>query len=140
VVFPPAIFAGARLRTHIVREGRVHFTAADLAWRAGVVTVVVIVITAASYSIGSFASGLFAFFPVAMSSFLVILHTRLGGQAAASTAAHVQAPLVGLGLSLLVVHVMAVTVGVWWSYLAGLSVGIGWNALLWALRQRRLSA
>jgi hypothetical protein len=140
LVFPPAILAGARLRTHIVREGRVHFTAADLAWRAGVVTVVVIVITAASYSIGSFASGLFAFFPVAMSSFLVILHTRLGGQAAASTAAHVQAPLVGLGLSLLVVHVMAVTVGVWWSYLAGLSVGIGWNALLWALRQRRLSA
>jgi hypothetical protein len=35
---------------------------------------------------------------------------------------------------------MAVTVGVWWSYLAGLSVGIGWNALLWALRQRRLRA
>ena len=138
LVFPPAILAGARFRKHTAGKGRVHFTAADLAWRAGVVTVVVIVVTAASYSIGSFASGLFAFFPVAMSSFLVILHRRLGGPAAASTAAHVQAPLVGLGLSLLVVHLMAVPVGVWWSYLAGLSVGIGWNALLWALRQRRL--
>lgn len=140
VVFPPAIVAGARFRTHALARGRVHFTAADLAWRAGVVTLVVVVVTAASYSIGSFASGLFAFFPVAMSSFFVILHTRLGGQAAASTAAHVQAPLIGLGLGLLVVHVMAEPVGVWWSYTAGLSVGIGWNALLWALRQRRLRA
>lgn len=140
VVFPPAILAGARFRTHVVRAGRVHFTGTDLAWRAGVVTVVVIVVTAASYSIGSFASGLFAFFPVAMSSFLVILHKRLGGGAAASTAAHVQAPLFGLGLGLLVVHVTAEPVGVWWSYLAGLSVGIGWNALLWAMRQRRLRA
>lgn len=140
LVFPPAIVAGARFRTHAAARRRVHFTAADLVWRAGVVTMVVIVVTAASYSIGSFASGLFAFFPGAMSSFLVILHMRLGGQAAASTAAHVQAPLIGLGLSLLVVHVMAEPAGVWWSYLAGLSVGIGWNALLCLLRQRRLRA
>jgi len=140
VVFPPAIVAGARLRAYTAVRARAHFTVADLAWRAGVVTAVVIVVTAASYSIGSFASGLFAFFPVAMSSFLVILHTRLGGASAASTAAHVQAPLVGLGLSLLSVHLLALPLGVWWSYLAGLSVGIGWNAMLWMLRPRRLRA
>lgn len=138
VVFPLTIAAGTRFRAAAGIKGRVHLTMRDLTWRAAVVTFVVIVVTAASYSIGSFASGLFAFFPVAMSSFFVILHTRLGGPAAASTAAHVQAPLVGLGFGLLAVHFMAVPVGVWWSYLAGLSIGVGWNALLWQLRRRRL--
>lgn len=140
IVFPLAIAAGARFRGNGGAKGRVHLTGADLAWRAGVVTFVVIVVTTASYSIGSFASGLFAFFPIAMSSFFVILHTRVGGPAAAATAAHIQAPLIGLTLGLLAVHYMAVPFGVWWSYLAGLAFCVGWNALLWGLRQRRLSA
>lgn len=140
IVFPLAILAGTRFRATGAAKGRVHFTAADLAWRAGVVTFCVIVVTAASYSIGSFASGLFAFFPVAMGSFLVILHTRLGGPAAASVAAHVQAPLIGLGLSLLAVHFLAEPVGVWWSYAVALCIGIGWNAMLWTLRNWRQRA
>lgn len=140
IVFPLTIAAGARFRANGGVKGRVHLTVADLAWRAVIVTFVVIAVTAASYSIGSFASGLFAFFPIAMSSFFVILHTRLGGPAAASTAAHVQAPLIGLSFGLLTVHVMAVPVGVWWSYLAGLCIGLAWNAALWLLRNRRLRA
>ena len=36
--------------------------------------------------------------------------------------------LIGLGLSLLVVHLLAEPIGVWWSYAIGLSIGIGWNA------------
>ena len=136
VVFPLAIIAGTRFRSEgAVR--RVSFTGTDLAWRAGVVTLCVIIVTAASHSIGSFASGLFAFFPVAMGSFFVILHPRVGGSATASVAAHVQAPLIGLGLSLLAVHLLAETIGVWWSYAVGLSIGIGWNALLWGLRNWR---
>jgi hypothetical protein len=139
VVFPLAIVASQRFRvTGTVR--RVHLTAADLAWRTGVVTLCVLIVTGASYSIGSFASGLFAFFPVAMGSFFVILHSRLGGPAAASVAAHVQAPLIGLGLSLLAVHYLAEPIGVWWSYAVGLSIGIGWNALLWLTRDWRRRA
>jgi hypothetical protein len=95
-------------------------------------------VTGLSSSIGSYFSGVFAFFPVAMGSFFIILQPRIGGPAAASVAAHVQAPLIGLGLGLLVVHVLAVPLGVWWSYAIGLSVGIGWNLLLWLARQRRL--
>jgi uncharacterized membrane protein (GlpM family) len=133
VVYPLAIVAGGRFRvTGVVR--RLHLTAADFAWRTGVVTLCVLIVTAASYSIGSFLSGLFAFFPVAMGSFFVILQPRIGGPAAASVAAHVHAPLIGLGLSLLAVHLLAEPIGVWWSYAAGLSIGIGWNALLWGLR------
>ena len=138
VVFPLAIMAGRGFRAHGPVKQRIRFTGRDLAWRAGVVTLVVVAVTAASFWIGSFASGLFAFFPVAMSSFLIILHRRAGAAVAASTAAHVQAPLIGLGLGLVVVHLLAVPVGVWWSYLAGLGVGLAWNAMLWALRSRRL--
>jgi uncharacterized membrane protein (GlpM family) len=136
VIYPIAIYAGSRFRvTGAIK--RVSLSARDLAWRAGVVTLCVIVVTAASSSIGSYFSGVFAFFPVAMGSFFIILQPRIGGPAAASVAAHVQAPLVGLGLSLLTVHLLAVPLGVWWSYLIGLSVGIGWNVLLWLARQRR---
>jgi uncharacterized membrane protein (GlpM family) len=137
VVFPLAILAGTRFRAEGAVKARVAITTADLVWRACIVTFCVVVVTAGSSLIGSFASGLFAFFPVAMGSYFVILHPRIGGPAAASVAAHVQAPLIGLGLSLLVVHLLAEPFGVWWSYALGLSVGVGWNALLWGWRRWR---
>jgi hypothetical protein len=136
LVFPLAILASRRFLADGAVK-RVEFTAADLVWRVGVVTLCVIVVTAASSSIGSYYSGVFAFFPVAMGSFFVILHPRIGGPATASVAAHVQAPLIGLGLSLLAVHWLAEPIGVWWSYAIGLSIGIGWNAMLWGLRNWR---
>lgn len=136
LVFPVTIFAGRQFRSEGVIR-RVEFSGADLAWRAAVVTVCVIVVTTASDSIGSYFSGLFAFFPVAMGSFFVILHPRIGGPASASVAAHVQAPLIGLGLSLLAVHLLAGTIGVWWSYAIGLCIGLGWNAVLWTGRHWR---
>jgi uncharacterized membrane protein (GlpM family) len=136
VVYPIAIVVGHRFRAEGAVK-RVTVTAGDLVWRAGVVTLCVVVVTTASSSIGSYFSGVFAFFPVAMGSFFVILHPRIGGPATASVAAHVLTPLVGLGLGLLVVHLLAEPIGVWWSYAVGLSVGIGWNAMLWLLNQRR---
>jgi uncharacterized membrane protein (GlpM family) len=139
VVFPLTILLGRRFRVAGAVK-RVTVTATDIAWRAGVVTLCVLIVTAASYSIGSFASGLFAFLPVAMGSFFFILHTRIGGPAAGSVGAHVQAPLIGLIMGLFTVHLLAVPVGVWWSYAIGLSIGIGWNALLWLARRWRLNA
>jgi uncharacterized membrane protein (GlpM family) len=136
VIYPIAIVAARRFRI----EGsvkRVELTGADLAWRVALVTFCVILVTVASGSIGSYFSGVFAFFPVAMGSFFIILHTRVGGPAAASVAAHVLTPLIGLGLGLLAVHVLAVPLGVWWSYAIGLSIGLGWNALLWLARDWR---
>src|SRR5512139_82297 len=136
VVYPLAIIAARRFRIAGAVK-RVELSGDDLAWRAGVVTFCVLVVTGASSSIGSYFSGVFAFFPVAMGSFFIILHPRIGGPAAASVAAHVLTPLIGLGLSLLAVHLLAGPLGVCWSYAIGLSIGFGWNALLWGLRQRR---
>jgi hypothetical protein len=136
VVFPLTILAGKPYRA-VGAPGRpVRLSVTDLVWRAAVVTLCVIVVTSASDSIGSFASGLFVYFPVAMGSFFIILHPRIGGPATASVAAHVQVPLIGLVLSMLVVHLLAVPLGVWWSYAIGLSTGIAWNAMLWGLRAR----
>jgi uncharacterized membrane protein (GlpM family) len=134
VIYPVTIWLGSRFRVEGAVK-RVKLSGADLAWRVGVVTLCVIVVTTLSSSIGSYFSGVFAFFPIAMASFFIILQPRIGGPAAASVAAHVQAPLIGLGLGLLAVHVLAVPLGVWWSYLIGLGVGVGWNTLLWLARQ-----
>jgi uncharacterized membrane protein (GlpM family) len=139
IVFPITIAASWRFRIPGAAK-KVPLNGTDLAWRAGVVTLCVVVVTGASSSIGSYFSGVFAFFPVAMGSFFVILHPRIGGPAAASVAAYVQAPLVGLGLGLLAVHLLAEPIGVWWAYLIGLSIGVGWNAALWLLRDWRRPA
>ena len=136
VVFPLTIWAGRHFRSEGVKS-KVEMTGRDLAWRAAVVTVVVILVTAASNSIGSVASGIFAFFPVAMSSFFIILHRRIDGPAAASVAAHVQLPLVGLSFGFIAVHYLAVPFGIWWTYLIGLGICLAWNGVLWALRNRR---
>jgi hypothetical protein len=136
VVFAVTIFAAVRFLGDGNVKSHVDLTAGDLVWRAGVVTLCVLIVTGLSSSIGSYFSGVFAFFPVAMSSFFIILHARLGGPAAASVAAHVQAPLVGLFISLYAVHRLAEIIGVWWSYGVGLAIGISWNGALWLWRRQ----
>jgi uncharacterized membrane protein (GlpM family) len=136
VLFPLTIVAGSRFRAESAIKTKVAFTVRDLIWRAAVVTLSVLLVTAASSMIGSYFSGIFAFFPVAMGSYFVILHPRIGGPATASIAAHVQAPMIGLALGLVAVYLMAEPVGVWWAYAAGLAIAIAWNAALWAWRSR----
>ena len=138
VVYPVAILAARSFRVAGAVK-RVELSGVDLAWRAAVVTTCVIAVTAASSSIGSYFSGVFAFFPVAMGSFFIILHPRIGGPASASVAAYVLTPLIGLGLGMLAVHVLAEPIGVWWSYVVGLAIGLAWNALLWLVRNWRAS-
>jgi hypothetical protein len=137
VAFPLAIVVGSRFRAESAAKAKVAFTARDLIWRAAVVTLSVLLATAASTMIGPYFSGIFAFFPVAMGSYFVILHPRIGGPATASIAAHVQAPMIGLALGLVAVALMAEPVGVWWAYTAGLMISVAWNAALWVWRSRR---
>jgi uncharacterized membrane protein (GlpM family) len=114
-------------------------TAFDIPLRAITAAVVVAVVTTASYSIGSFASGMFAVFPIVLCSTIVILHPRVGGKAAASVLAHAQIAFVGLGFGFLVAHYLAEPLGSWWALLVGLSVCIVWSGglLLIRLRQAR---
>jgi hypothetical protein len=137
IVFAITISASRRFRTEGSPSARLPANARDIALRAVTVAVFVVFVTTASHSIGSLASGMLAVFPVAMSSFFVILHPRIGGRAAASVAAHVQAPLIGLTFGFLAVHYLAVPIGVWWSFAVGLAICLAWNALLWVANHHR---
>jgi uncharacterized membrane protein (GlpM family) len=112
----------------------------DIPLRAITSAVVVAVVTTASYSIGSFASGVFAVFPIVMGCSIVILHPRVGGIASASMMAHAQIALNGLWLGFLAMHYLVAPVGVWGAYGLGLAVCIGWSVMLWLVRARKRPA
>ena len=109
----------------------------DIPLRALTAAFVVAVVTAASSSIGSFASGMFALFPIILGSSIVIMHPRIGGQATASMLAHAQLPLIGLGLGFLAVHYLVAPIGVWPALGAGLLVSLAWSGLLLLTQMRR---
>src|SRR5262249_2908006 len=110
----------------------------DLPLRAAAVALVVAVVTTASHWIGSFSSAVFARFSIVMASFVVIMHPRAGGKAAAAVLSHAQPALVGLALGFLGVHSLAERIGVWWSLAIGLAITMAWSAALWVVRRLRL--
>ena len=109
----------------------------DVPLRAFTAAVVVALVTTISNSIGSFASGVFAVFPIVMGCSIVILHPRVGGVASASMMAHAQIALNGLWLGFLAMHYLVAPFGVWGAYALGLAVCIGWSGLLWLIRIRK---
>jgi len=109
----------------------------DIPLRALAAAAVVAAVTTASHSIGSFASGMFALFPIIFCSSIVILHPRVGGKATASMMAHVQLPLIGLALGFLVVHYLVALIGVWPALGVGLVVNLAWSGSLLAIRLRQ---
>ncbi|HUC51776.1 MAG TPA: hypothetical protein VMA30_20515 [Xanthobacteraceae bacterium] len=110
----------------------------DIPLRAIAAAVVVAIVTTASNRIGSFASGMFAVFPIILCSSIVILHPRVGGKATASMLAHAQIAFVGLSLGFLALHYTAVPLGSWWAFAVGLSICIGWSSVLMLLRMRKM--
>ena len=135
VVFATTILLSRRYRTAGAAPRLVR-TAYDLPLRALTAAVVVAAVTTASYSIGSFVSGMFAVFPIVMASAAVILHPRIGGVASASMFAHAQIALNGLWIGFLVVHYAVAPLGVWGAYGVGLLVCVGWSGGLWVMRKR----
>jgi uncharacterized membrane protein (GlpM family) len=113
----------------------------DIPLRALAAAVVIAVVTSASSRIGSFASGMFALFPITLGSSIVILHPRIGGKATSAMLAHAQLPLIGLGLGFLAVHYLVAPIGVWPALGGGLVVALAWSGVLLVmqLRQRRVA-
>ncbi|HEX4238887.1 MAG TPA: hypothetical protein VHZ64_13225 [Xanthobacteraceae bacterium] len=108
----------------------------DIPLRALAAATVVVIVTTASHSIGSFASGMFALFPIVFCSSIVILHPRVGGKATASVMAHAQVALIGLTLAFMAVHYLAEPLGSWWALLIGLCISFGWSGMLMLVRRR----
>ena len=138
VVFAFTIPLSARYRDAAVPRNSVRRTRYDIPLRAAAAALVVAAVTTASHWIGSFASGVFAVFPIVLATFVVIMHPRAGGKAAAAVLAHAQPVLVGLPLGFLGVHYLAGWIGAWWSLAAGLAISMSWSAALWVVRRSRL--
>ena len=134
-IFAVTIPASARYRIAVAPREKIVRTRYDVPLRAATAALFVAAVTTASHTIGSFASGMFAVFPIVMGSFVVILHPRVGGPAAGAVAAHAQPALIGLGLGFLGVHYLAEPIGVWWAYAAGLAITIAWSGVLWLVRR-----
>jgi uncharacterized membrane protein (GlpM family) len=111
-------------------------TRLDIPLRALTVAIVVAVVTTASSSIGSFASGMFALFPIILGSSIVIMHPRIGGKTTASMLAHAQLPVIGLGLGFLAVHYLVAPIGVWPALFVGLVICLAWSGALLTIRAR----
>jgi hypothetical protein len=106
----------------------------DIPLRGIAAAITVAIVTSASYSIGSFASGIFALFPIIMCSSIVILHPRVGGKATASMLAHAQVAFIGLSLGFVAVHYLVPQIGTWWALTLGLGVCIAWSFMLFLIR------
>ncbi len=111
----------------------------DIPLRALAAAIVVVIVTTASQSIGSFASGMFALFPIVFCSSIVILHPRVGGKATASVLAHTQVALIGLTLAFMAVHYLARPLGSWWALAIGLCISVGWSGMLMLVRSKRMA-
>jgi uncharacterized membrane protein (GlpM family) len=98
VVFAFTIPLSARYRDAAMPRDAIRRSRYDLPLRAAAAALVVAAVTTASHWIGSFASGVFAVFPIVLATFVVIMHPRAGGKAAAAVLAHAQPVLVGLPL------------------------------------------
>lgn len=134
VVVSVAIYLTAPARAASFPKAATVPRAYDIPLRAAAVSAFVIIVTTLSHSIGAFASGVFAVFPIAMSSFIVILHNRIGGPATSNVIAHAQVPMLGLIPAFLAVYLFSTTLGEWWALLIALMVSLIWNVLLWTWR------
>jgi hypothetical protein len=76
IVFAFTIPLSARYRDAAVPRNSVRRTRYDIPLRAAAAALVVAAVTTASHWIGSFASGVFAVFPIVLATFVVIMHPR----------------------------------------------------------------
>jgi hypothetical protein len=108
-----------------------------LLFRAIGVAVLVAIVTTISSNVGPAWSGMFATFPIVLTSLAAILHARLGGKASAAALANAIPGLLGLGLGLGLVHVTAPAWGSGPALLLCLAISMGWNLALIVRARRR---
>ena len=116
----------------------------DVPFRAAACSLLAALIVTASSRLGPSLSGLVAVFPIAMTSLMVILHPRLGGEATAPILANCVFGLLGFALALAALHLCVEPLGAPVGIGTFFAVAIGWNALLalrdWRRRQSRAAA
>ena len=137
-VYAVCIPLGRRFRHAVMPPARRQWY--DVPLRAGMVAVLVAIVVGLSSRVGPAVTGTLALFPIVIMSVILIFHPRIGGPATAAVTANGISGLAGYGFALVVLYFAATATGVPAALALALIVSIGWNLMLWGIRQRGASA
>jgi hypothetical protein len=110
----------------------------DIPLRASLVATLVATVVTLSGWVGPQISGVLAIFPIVFSSMMLILHPRIGGPATAAVVANSGWGLLGFGVAIAVLHVVALRLGSAPGLILALMTGVSWNLALWWGGRRRV--
>jgi hypothetical protein len=102
-----------------------------------IATLVATVVTLSGW-VGPSISGMIALFPVVFTSMMLILHPRIGGPATAAVIANGGWGLIGFGIAIAVLHVVALRFGSAAALGLALATCVSWNLGLWWSGRRKL--
>jgi hypothetical protein len=134
VVFPPCLVLASRYRNAALRAPARRWF--DLPLRAGLVSVLVVVVVVASPYLGPALTGILALFPIVLTSLMVILHPRVGGRATAAVIANAISGLLGFGVALAALNLAAVPLGAAAALALSFAISVGWNVMIFLVRAR----
>jgi hypothetical protein len=107
----------------------------DIPLRASLVAALVGIVVMLGDTAGPVLAGIFAVFPIATLSMMLILHPRIGGVATAAIIANAMWGLVGFALAILTLHLTAVPFGAPLALLSALAVSVACNITIFLLRR-----
>ena len=102
----------------------------DFLLRAVMVAVLVGVVVTFSFQLGAAGSGVFAVFPVVMTSIALVMHPRMGGKASAAVLANTPLGLLGFACACSVLHVAAEPLGTPAGLALALLASLAWSLLM----------
>jgi hypothetical protein len=108
----------------------------DIPIRATLVMAVVATVILTGRLIGPTAAGIAAVVPVVLTSVVLVLHPRQGGQTAAAVLVNSLPGMVGFAIALSCLHLMAVPLGKPGAISLWFAVSVAWNLILIVIRQR----
>ena len=110
----------------------------DIPLRASLVATLVATVVTLSGWVGPKVSGIIALFPVVFTSMLLILHPRIGGPPTAAVLANSGWGLMGLGIAIAVLNLVAPRFGSAAALILALATCVIWNLVLWWNGRRRM--
>jgi hypothetical protein len=109
----------------------------DVPLRAALVATLVAAVVTLSNVVGPRGSGVLALFPAVFTSLVLILMPRIGGPATAAVLANGQWGLIGFGLAIVVLHLLALPLGSAAALGLALAVCVAWNLGLFFYGRRK---
>lgn len=111
----------------------------DIPLRAALVVTLVVLVVTVSEWIGPAVTGVAVLFPASYSSFILLMHRRLGGPVVAAAVVNGLVMLIGFVGFLLAIHLFARAGHVWAGLLAGFVVPVLWSFALLAANRLKPS-